>query len=90
MEFMINYSCYAANNIERGTIANYMHERLKGNKDYIDSRILINLDRGDTYVDVYVWPSECHEPVPDFLQSNCAFMIFCETVSNGLKWEGNW
>lgn len=48
---------------EQMTIANSIHENLRGNQDYIDSNIVLNIDV-DNEVNIYVF-EECKE-IPSF------------------------
>lgn len=44
---------------EQMNIGNYIHEQLVGNKDYIDSNILLNIDVENT-IRLYIF-KECEE-----------------------------
>lgn len=44
---------------EQDKIGNFIHEQLRGNKDYIDSNIILNID-ADNEINLYVF-KECKE-----------------------------
>lgn len=53
-----------ANEDEQMRIANSIHHQLVGNKDYVDSKIVLSIDVGDE-VNLYIF-NEC-ENVPDII-----------------------
>ena len=56
--------------------ANYIHETLKGNTDYVDNHILLNYESSG-YLDVFICPLKTNNLTPDFLTSNGEWIIFC-------------
>ena len=56
--------------------ANYIHEALKGNADYIVNHILLNYENTG-YLDVILWPLETNNSTPEFLTSISEWIIFC-------------
>lgn len=54
----------ASNEDEQMRIANSIHHQLVGNKDYVDSKIVLSIDVGDE-VNLYIF-NEC-ENVPDII-----------------------
>ena len=64
--------------------ANYIHEILKGNSDYIDNHVLLNYENAG-YLDIIIWPIEMNNLTPEFLTSTGEWIIFCWRLK--LKYE---
>ena len=77
-KFVVNYIITGKTDKEITKIANALHNELVGNEDYVNSAILINFQGTD--LNIYVWPEECKQPIPDMLRSYADFMIFCSWV----------
>ena len=75
--------CGEINEVEKVAIA--LHKALRGNDDYIQSHILVHYN--NNYVSVTIWPEHCNEPIPKFLESNKAFIIFAKHAMAKTKKE---
>lgn len=49
---------------EQEHLGNFIHEQLRGNKDYMDNNIVLNIDVDDT-IKIYIF-KEC-ENIPDII-----------------------